>query len=673
MMMFARSHRISRMALAITTAIIAPVAWAQHPQAQSQQLNAQNADIRAFIQEVSRLTSRTFIIDPQVQGSVMIASGGAMNDDQLYEVFLTTLRANGYIVTPTASGAYRVGPAADAATLAQGAGAERFVTQVIRLKSRDAGSVVPVIQPLVGRGGQVTAATRANAIVITDFADNVRRLSTLVADLDRDTDTIEIVALKNSRPSALVASLREIVGATGDATAAAATFTAVDTSGSLVIRGPAETVSRLSRIAATLDEQARPTGATRVYFLHHADAADMAELLQGIVSQPAERTTSSAAPGGPAQSPAMPMQGEQRGHVAVYPGANAVVVRADPTVQQEVDAIVRALDRRGEQVLVQAIVVEISDTAARNLGVQFLLSGKDNGELPFFATSYENARPNILALGGALASGLPDDSPVLEGLQDAAINALLGSTGAIGGIASNLNGDGTFGMVLNAIKRDSGSNLLSTPSILTLNNREATILVGQDVPITTGEVLSSGNDNPFRTVQRQEIGVSLTVTPQINADGSITMSIKQGVSSINGPITASFGDFIFNKRNIETTVLADNGEIIVLGGLLDEGEQVSTEKVPLLGDLPLVGGLFRSDARERVQTNLVVFIRPVVVRSKEDTRHVTLPSFDRMQQLQRNVAPDGRSSLETIMADPGVIAPQTQSLPRAAQPADEAE
>lgn len=670
-MMSARYGRFSRIALAMAMTALAPLTFAQQAAPPSQQLNAQNADIRAFIQEVSRLTGRTFVIDPQVQGSVMIASGGSMSDDQLYEVFLTTLRANGYVVTPTASGAYRVGPAADAATLAQGSGAERFVTQVIRLKSRDAASVVPVIQPLVGRGGQVTAATRANAIVITDFADNVRRLSSLVADLDRDTDTIEIVMLKNSRPSALVASLREIMGATGDAAAAAATFTAVDASNSLVIRGPAETVVRLRQIASTLDEQARPTGDTRVYFLHHADAADMAELLQGIVSQPVERASASAPAGGQATSAASPITGEQRGHVAVYPGANAVVVRADPTVQQEVDAIVRALDRRSEQVLVQAIVVEISDTAARNLGVQFLLSGKDDGELPFFATSYENSRPNILALGGALAGGLPEDSPILEGLQDAAISSLLSATGVVGGIASDLGGDGTFGMVLNAIKKDAGSNLLSTPSILTLNNHEATILVGQDVPITTGEVLSSGNDNPFRTVQRQEIGVSLTVTPQINADGSITLQIKQGVSSIDGPVSAAFGDFIFNKRNIETTVLADNGEIIVLGGLLDDGERVSSEKVPLLGDLPLIGGLFRSDARERLQTNLVVFIRPVVVRNREDAKHITMPGFERMQQLQRDVAPDGRSSLGDIMADPGIIAPRTESLPPAARSDDE--
>ena len=242
------------------------------------------------------------------------------------------------------------------------------------------------LQPFVGRGGRVSAATSSNTIVITDFADNVRRLSGLVTELDRDTDRIEILPLKNSRASVLAAALRDITasGGAGEKGFSAATFTAVDSSNSLVLRGPTETVARLREVAAMLDEQARPTGDTRVIFLQHADATQMVEMLQGVVDQPRTATRhlrqAGAAPAAPSPN--------QRAVITRFEGANAIVVRADPAVQQEVELIIRQLDRRAEQVLVQAIVVEISEGAAKNLGVQLLLGGKDGSDIPFFATNF---------------------------------------------------------------------------------------------------------------------------------------------------------------------------------------------------------------------------------------------------------------------------------------------
>lgn len=634
-------------------ALTAPaIAQENAPAGGQQVVNAQSADIRAFIQEVSRVTGRTFVIDPGVQGQVAIASGAPLSDDEMYEVFLATLRAHGYVVLPTSSGALRITPDSQAATQPSGSGGERFVTQVIRLKSRDAATVLPVIQPLVGRGGQVSAAERANAIVVTDFADNVRRLTALVNDLDRDVDTIEIVGLKNSRPTALAVALREITGGSaGEKSFSAASFTAVDSSNSLVIRGPAETVARLRRVAETLDEQARPTGDTRVIFLQHADAETMVDLLQIVLEQP-PRQQVQPGEGGATQAPIPAQMGQnQRGSIARYEGANAIIVRADPTVQQEVEAIVRELDKRAEQVLVQAIVVEISDGAAQNLGVQFLLSGDDSGTLPFFATSYASASPNLLALSAALTGGssLPDDSPILEDLQGAALQSLLGANGAIGGFASDLDGDGLFGMILNAVKRDSGSNLLSTPSILTLNNHEANFLVGQEVPVTTGEVLSNNNSNPFRTIDRKDIGIKFRVRPQINADDSITMDISQEVSSIAAPLSATGGEFVFNKRNIETSVLVDNGEIVVLGGLLDQGERLALDKVPGLGDIPVLGRLFSSEDRESFETNLVIFIRPIVIGDAAAARRVTTPAIERMRQIKSGSDPRGVLSFDEIL------------------------
>lgn len=633
-------------AVAVIALSITPTAGTQETGKQT--LNVQSADIRTFIQDVSRMTGKTFVIDPRVQGNVTIASGAALSPDQMYEVFLATLRAHGFITLPTASGAIRIAPGEDGATQPSGPGPERFVTQVVRLKSRDPASILPVIERLVGKGGQVSAAPRANAIVITDFADNVRRLAGLVTDLDRDTDVIEIVPLRNSSPSVLAEALKEITGAGADASKSlsAASFTAVDSSNSLVIRGPSDTVSRLRAIATQLDDQARPSGDTRVIFLQNTDAVAVLELVETILGQTGK---SDAAGGG---APANPSPG-RKGSVALFEGANAIVVRADPTVQSEVEAIVRQIDKRSEQVLVQAIVVEVSDGVARDLGVQFLLSGRDGSSIPFFATAYTGARPNLLTVAGAATAGrsLPEDSSLLKDLQTAAAGSISRATGAVAGIADDLSGDGLFGMIINAVRRDSGSNLLSTPSILTLNNKEASILVGQEVPVTTGEVLGDNNTNPFRTIERQDVGVKLRVRPQINADGAITLFLKQEVSSVAPPLGPG-QELIFNKREIETTVMVDDGEIVVLGGLLDRGETVAAEKVPLLGDIPLVGGLFRSEGRDRTRTNLMVFIRPVILKSPEDARQATSPRIEDMVRRQSETWTESSLS-EAIGPAPG--------------------
>lgn len=641
-------------------------------QGATQSLNVQNADIRAFIQDVSKATETTFVIDPAVQGTVTIAGGAPMNRDQMMEVFLATLRAHGYVAIPTSSGAWRIAPDEEAAQQPSGAmggtTGERFVTQVIRLKTKDAPSLVGVLQPLVGRGGRVSAAPASNTIVITDFADNVRRLSGLVAELDRDTDRIEILPLKNSRASVLAAALRDITASGGGEQKgfSAATFTAVDTSNSLVLRGPAETVARLKDVALMLDEQAKPTGDTRVIFLQHADATQMVEMLQNVVDQP----RAAGATGAAGQVPATP-SANQRAIITRFEGANAIIVRADPAVQQEVEAIIRQLDRRAEQVLVQAIVVEIGEGAAKNLGVQLLLGGKDGSDIPFFATNFSSASPSLLTLSAALgADGLSVSPELHDELQEAAADSLLNSFGGIGGLASDLGGDGLFGVIINAIKRDGDSNLISTPSILTLNNREAEFLVGQNVPVTTGEVLSGNNNNPFRTIERQDVGVKLRVRPQINADGSITLVLRQEVSSVD-PFTASFGELVFNKREIETSVLVDNGEIVVLGGLLDQNEQVTQEKVPLLGDLPVIGALFSSEQRQKDNTNLMIFIRPVIVGSADAARSITQPELERMIQQQRLSNGGAPSMLDEVLSrlPPAPAAPPARPPAPSAAPA----
>jgi len=312
--------------------------------------------------------------------------------------------------------------------------------------------------------------------------------------------------------------------------------------------------------------------------------------------------------------------------------------------------VIRQLDVRRPQVRVEAVVVEISDTAAKELGVQFLLAGREGSGVPFAATNFSTDAPNVLALTGALVGdeAVPEDSPTLDLLRDAAVSSLLGPFGGALGFGGNID-DALFGIIVNAVKRDQNSNVLSTPSVMTLDNQEASILVGSEVPISTGSVLPDTNINPFVTIEGREIGVRLAVKPQINSGGAITLNIRQEVSSLDGITTAVFDEPVFSTREIETTVLVDDGEIVALGGLLDQTESLGEERVPILGDIPLLGRLFRNTTRSRDRTNLMVFIRPRIVNTVADARAIAGPLYRQLAETQRAQSRQGVSSLEEVI------------------------
>ncbi|MBU2272343.1 MAG: type II secretion system protein GspD, partial [Alphaproteobacteria bacterium] len=345
---------------------------------------------------------------------------------------------------------------------------------------------------------------------------------------------------------------------------------------------------------------------------------------------------------------AAPVAG-QRATIARFPGANALVISASGDTQRMLSEVIRQLDQRRQQVLIEAIVVELSDTAVKELGVQWLLAGEDG--VPIGMTNYSDSATPLLPIAGGLASGqLDEDDPLREQLRNLAVNSLLGANGFVGGGGGSL-GDGLFGFIINAAKSDDGSNLLQTPSLMTLDNEEATILVGQEVPITTGETLLDGNSNPFRTTQRQDIGVKLIVRPQINAGSSITLFLRQEVSSINGVLTNSASDLVLNKRELETTLVVDDGDIAVAGGLLDQNDRLSIDKVPGLGDIPYVGALFRSTSRQRGRTNLMVFIRPTIIRSPADAQTLAADRWGYMRQQQLNNDPTVEPGLDEMLRD----------------------
>lgn len=645
-------------------------------------LNLRDADVRAFIQDASRVTGRNFIIDGRVQGKVTVVSDRPLSRSEYFEVFLSTLRANGLVAIPTSNGAYRIQPAETAAAQPgkiglSGAARNQFITEVFRLRSIEASSAVDTLRPLVSREGSVTANRGANSLVVADYADNIRRIRSLLQRIDSDGASTELIALKNANARDLATSLQQLITGSsggGENARGGVAIVAIDSSNSLALRGDRGTVSRFAAIARDLDKRAASGAEVRVIWLQHADAAKLLPVLQQLVGQAAisggsDSTSSSAS--APASTTPTPVSAPSSGGrnapvIARYEGANAIIISAPSDMQRTLGDVVRQLDTRREQVLVEAIIVEISDTAARKLGVQFLLGGKPGSNIPFAATNYSNAAPNILTIAGAVAARdlntttttingntttTTTNNPVSDQLAQAAVNSVLGAAGAFGGFATNVGNNGVFGAIINAVQQDNKSNILSTPSVVTLDNQEAKILVGQEVPITTGEKLGNNFDNAFRTVQRQNVGIQLEVKPQVNEGDAIKLFIRQEVSSIAGPVSNNGSDLILNKREIQTTVTVDDGQIVALGGLLDDNERRTIEKIPLLGDIPGLGQLFRSRAKSREKTNLMVFIRPTILRNAEDARKLAERRYGYIRDQQLVLRPNEEPSLDELVRD----------------------
>ncbi len=670
------------LALALAATSLAPVA----PASAQYVLNLREADVRAFIQDASRVTGRTFIIDPAVQGRVSVVTERPLSRSEYFELFLSTLRANGYVAVPAAGGALRVQPVAGASSSAplgasQRTGPSGFVTEIFRVRRVDAAAAVETLRPLVSRDGSITAGR--GSIIVSDFADNVRRVRAALSQIDVDSGVTRLIGLDNAGAREIAAALRELASE-------GVSVVPVDSANSIALRGDPASVAQLATIAHELDARAASGSEIRVVFLEHADAEQLLPVLQTLLGQTATQPATSPRPaarnpsgrstsGGPsmagdssAPAPAAPVAAAPAGEaplaarnatVTRFAGANAIVISATPDIQRMLGEVIRQLDVRRQQVLVEAIIVEISEGAAQQLGVQLFLSGLRGSNIPFAVTNYSNIAPNMNLVAGAIAAEeLGASEELTEQLRDAAIGSLAGATGGIGGGIIR-SGNAIFGAIVNAVRNDNQSNLLSTPSIMTLDNEQAYFLVGQEIPITTGEALSPNFDNAFRTVQRQNVGITLEVRPQINAGGSIRLDLRQEVSSIAGRLSTTNPEIILNKRELETTITVDDGEIVGIGGLLDENERRTLERVPVLGDIPIIGQLFRSRSRERGRTNLMIFIRPTIMRTAADARAMSAQRYNyaRGQQLLGN--PDREPSLDELVRDYLGTVPPSASAP----------
>ena len=671
-------------------------------------LHVRDADVRAFVADAAEVTGRTFIVDGRVQGKVSVVSDRPLSRSEYFEVFLSTLRANGLVAVPSGNGAFRIQPAEGAATQptrigSKGAARNQMVTEVIRLRSIDAAQAVETLRPLVSREGSLTANRAGRSLVLVDYADNVRRIRQLLAQIDRTSvDSTQSIALDHAGAREIAAALTELIPAAGEGGLTLASVVAVDSSNTLLLRGDPGTIARLAGIARQLDASAARGSEIKVVWLDYADAAQMVPMLERLVggqgggevasgspapislggtggsrgsgsgngaagSSTVTATTgggASASVGGGLGNGSIQLAGG-RGTAVItrYPGANAVVIAAPLDVQRRLTEVIRQLDQRQDQVLVEAIIVEVSDNVARQLGVQFLFGGKN---VPFAVTNFSNIVPNIIDLaGGLLARKVDQTTTVINGntvttgtnsaagdlLRQNAITALGQAQGGYTGGYTTIGQNAALGVLINAVQADSNSNILSTPHITTNNNIPASILFGQEIPVSTGEALSNNFDNAFRTIQRQNVGIELDVTPQINADNDVRLDLRQEVSSIVGPVSDKFNELIINKREIKTTITVASGEIAVLGGLLDDNERRTIQKIPLLGDIPILGELFKSRGKSRVKTNLMIFIRPTILRSQSEREATTARRYGIIREAQRQFDPKVEPAIDQLVID----------------------
>ena len=605
------SHDGSRVILAlIFILLLAAPGWAQDAQDITITPNYKEADIRQVIEAVGEVTGRNFIIDPRVNANVTMLSSTPMSADAFYEAFLSILEVYGYIAMNTGD-ITKILPSASARQYpgflgTDGAGADDIVTQVIQVRNVGAAQLVPILRPLIPQYGHLAAHPGSNILIISDRAMNVERMLRIIRRIDQSNDEdIEIVPLTNASATEVVRVLTALTQAPrSDGLPVTTTLVADSRTNSVLIGGDKSERLRLRALIAHLDTPLEDGGDTQVRYLRYADAEELATKLQQHFTQQAAADSAALSATSGAQ-------------VSVWADAqtNAIVVNAPPKMMRSLMRIVDKLDIRRAQVLVEAIIVEVIADKTSELGVTGATSGYGSNS-PVALTNFPSAGPGVVQLAGAIGSG--DTGTVDPG-------SLIGE-GLTFGVGRISDTGVSFAAILRALQGDADTNIISTPSIVTTDNEEASLNVGQEVPFVTGSFSNTGSVggavNPFQTIQREQIGVKLVITPQINEGDSLLLKISQEISSIASSAAGAV-DLITNERIIETTVIVDDGQILVLGGLLEDVLRESNQRVPILGSIPLFGALFRTQKTDSVKTNLMVFIRAMILRDSIQTAFET--------------------------------------------------
>lgn len=611
----------------------------------SAQINMRDADIRAFASDMAKISNKTIVLDPRVKGNVTVVSNQDLDAGEAYAVFLAVLRVNGYSAVEN-NGVVKVIPESGARQDASinNLNKDSLSTEVIRLKQANAKVLSPLLKPLINKQGHITAYEPTNSIIIADYVGNTERIKSILLEIDKNpADTFELIPLQNTSSNEIARILGSMWKGDNQMTKS---FTAlsVERSNSILLRGQKAVIEQLKGVISKLDSNTSPSSNLKVIYLKYAQAEDLTSILENVaLTLEEEQLTSSTGT-------------KKTTNISFHSDTNALVISAQPDILKSLESVISQLDIKRAQVLVEALIVEVSDKLARELGVQFLFTG-DGDNAPIAAQKFGSPNPELLS---TIGSEISDDSSTASTMKTRATNSLLGLEGLAIGVAKYRADAESFAAILNLVSQDGDSNILSTPSIMTMDNEESSIIVGQEIPITTGETLSGSNSNPFRSVTRQEVGVKLQVRPQINEGNAVKMYIVQEVSSIFGPIGDTSSDLITNKRNIKTTVLVDDGETIVLGGLIDDDVQETINKVPVLGNIPLLGRVFTSTTTTRTKRNLMVFLRPTIVRDSEDVRSISNRKYNYFQAIEAELLESGKLVPDTSILDELLTAPKEE-------------
>ena len=614
-----RAGRVAT-ALALLCCATLPIATAQ--QQSTITPNYKDADIRQIIEAVGAVTRKNFILDQRVNAKVTMLSSTPMSPEAFYEAFLSILEVHGYVAITTGD-VVKIIPDASARQYSgtvgsSGAAADDIVTHVLKVDNVGAAQLVPILRPLIPQYGHLAAHPGSNMLIISDRAANVDRLVNIIRRIDRSNDEdIEIVPLQHASAGELVRVLTALTQVPqADGAPSSISLIADARTNSVLIGGERTERLRLRALIAHLDTPLEDGGDTQVRYLRYADAEELSTKLQQHFSEQARAQTGAAAEGGAR------IEG-----VAVWADAqtNAIIVNAPPKMMRSLMSIVDKLDIRRDQVLVEAIIVEVTADRASELGVTWALDGSnDNNAVG--VTNFPDFGPGVVQLGSAVAGGATNPGNLIGD----------GITFGVGRISDS----GTsFAAILRALQGDANTNIISTPSIVTTDNEEASLNVGQEVPFITGSFSNTGTGtggavNPFQTIQRQQVGVKLVITPQISEGNALILKISQEISSIAQAASGAV-DLITNERIIETTVIVEDGAILVLGGLMEDTLRESDQRVPVLGSIPILGNLFRSRSTNMVKTNLMVFIRPKILRNANHAAIETNQKYNYIRDLQQ--------------------------------------
>ncbi len=583
-------------------------------------LNLRDADITSVISTVSEMTGKNFIVDPRVKGRVTVISSRPMEADEVYQVFLSILNVQGFAAIP-GKNAIKIVPevtAKQGAIPNKGGSGDESVTRVVRVNNVAAAQLVPVLRPLLPQEAHLAAYTPTNVLIVSSTAANVDKLVELIQTVDQSNESeIELIPLKHASATEVERILNALQQQNAANRAAGGTgsdgvkITADGRTNSIILSGDKAERQGIKAIIAKLDTKLESSGNTRVFYLHYAKAKDLASVLGGV-GESIVADKGGAATAGAASS------AKGKLNIQADESSNSLVISAPPDVMRDLEAVIRQLDVRRAQVMVKAVIAEVSTDTSRELGVQWAYDGSAaNG--PVGVIDFNGTMTGMLQF----ASGGSTTPPSLNGLNL--------------GVGETLSDGTVYGALLRALNGDSNNNILSTPTLVTLDNEEAEITVGQNVPFLTGSYSSTGSgstpSNPFQTVQREDVGLTLKITPQINEGNSVRMEISQEVSSLSGS-SASTVDIITNKRAINTTVMVDDGDILALGGLIDDQLIEKEQKVPLLGDIPVLGWFFSYKSTQKVKRDLMVFLHPRIMRGGKLSNDLSSIKYNYMRAQQ---------------------------------------